>query len=61
MPDSAAAASLIKILSKYLGLKIDVEPLLHEAEKFEEKLKNLVRQSEEAKKTREKKEISYLG
>lgn len=61
MPDSAAAANIIKILDKYLGLKVDYEPLLKEAERFEANLKELVRKSEEAKKTSEKKEISYLG
>lgn len=61
LPDSAAAANIIKVLDKYLGLKVDYQPLLKEAERFESGLKELIRKSEEAKKTKEKKEISYLG
>jgi len=61
LPDSSAAANIIKILDKYLGLKVDYKPLIKESEKFESQLKGMVRKTEEAKKVKEKKEISYLG
>ncbi len=61
LPDSRAAANVIKILDKYLGLKINYEPLVKEAEKFEFRLKELIKKSEEAKKVKEKKDIPYLG
>ena len=61
MPDSGAAANIIKILDKYIGLKVDPKPLLKESEKFEGRLRDMVRKAEDAKKVKEKKEISYLG
>ncbi|MBN2421121.1 proteasome assembly chaperone family protein [Candidatus Woesearchaeota archaeon] len=61
MPDSKAAASVIKVLDKYLGLKIDPLPLEQEAEKFEGKLKALVEKSQEASEIQKKKQLSYMG
>lgn len=61
LPDSKAAANIIKALDKYLGLKVDPEPLLEQAVKFEEKLKGLLRKGEEAKEMSEAKKLSYVG
>ena len=60
-PDSKAAARVIEILDKYLGLKIDTEPLLKQAEKFEGKIKGLLQQSNIARSQQEKKTMSYVG
>jgi uncharacterized protein len=61
MPDSKAAAKIIEILDQYLGLKVDYKPLLKQAQKFEEKLKSLIEQGQEAVDTQEKKQMSYVG
>lgn len=60
MPDSKAAAKCVEVLNSYLGLKIDVKPLIKQAEKFEEKLKQLLEKT--AKMTKEqKKKLTYVG
>ena len=61
--DSKAAAKIIEILDKYLGLKVDYKPLLKAAERFEATLRTLVEKSKEAAggTKEEKKELSYLG
>jgi predicted ATP-grasp superfamily ATP-dependent carboligase len=61
MPDSKAASNIIKALDDYLGLKVDYKPLLRQAEEFEEKFKNIIKQSSIATKERDKKQMSYLG
>ena len=61
MPDSKAAAKIIKALDVYLGLKVDYEPLLEAAVKFEEKLKTFMTKSQEASDMQEKKKLSYVG
>lgn len=61
LPDSKAAAKVIEVLDKYLGLKVDYKPLLKEAEKFEEKVKSLIEKSQSAAQQLEKKQLSYLG
>lgn len=61
LPDNRAAAKLIGLLDKYLGLTIDVKPLLKHAKEFEEKLKGLLSGLTEAKALKEKKKISYTG
>ena len=63
MPDSKAAAALIEVLKKYLGLEIDTKPLIESAKQFEEKLKGILEQgmaAKEEKKTNDEK-LSYLG
>jgi len=60
MPDSKAAAQIIKVLDKYLGLKIPTEPLLAQAEKFEEKIKNIIDKTK-ATSTEQRKRMSYVG
>ena len=61
MPDSKAAADLILFLDKYMDLTIDPEPLIKQAEEFENKLKTLLSQAQEAQSDAEKKNLSYLG
>jgi uncharacterized protein len=61
LPDSSAAAKVIECLDKYLGLKVDTAPLLKQAEKFEEKLKNMLEQGQKATEAAEKKQLSYVG
>ena len=61
MPDSKAAAELIKALDKYLGLGIDYKPLLEQADTFERKLKGLMAKSKAAEELAQKKELSYVG
>jgi len=61
LPDSKAAAKVIEILDKYLGLKVDYKPLLSQAEKFEGKLKNLLMEGQKAQQISEKKKLSYVG
>ncbi len=61
MPDSNAAAQIIRSLDAYLGLKVDYKPLLQLAAKFEEKLRNIMAQSRQAEDLRDKKQMSYVG
>jgi len=61
LPDSKAAASVIKALDAYLGLKVDPKPLLKQAEEFEKKLKGLMEKSQEAHQIAKKKKLSYVG
>lgn len=61
LPDSKAAAKLIEILDKYMGMNVDYEPLLQTAEKFEEKLKGIMEQSQQAQEVKNTKDLSYLG
>lgn len=61
LPDSKAAAKVIEVLDKYLGLKVDYKPLLVQAEKFEEKLKDLLAGTNKAQKLSEEKRLSYVG
>lgn len=61
LPDSKAAANVIQILDKYLGLKVDYKPLLKQAEKVEGKIKDLLTKSQQVSKEKEKQELSYVG
>ncbi len=61
MPDSKAASNIIKALDSYLGLKVDYQPLLRQAEEFEQKFKNILKQSSTASKERDMKQMSYFG
>ena len=61
LPDSKAAAKIIEILDKYLGLKVNYKPLIETAEKFEEKLKNLMEQGQSAQAQKDKKMMNYVG
>jgi len=61
LPDSRAAAKVVEVLDKYLGLKVDYKPLLKKAKEFESKIKDLVKQSQNVKDVKAKKDLSYLG
>ncbi|MGM5482117.1 MAG: proteasome assembly chaperone family protein [Nanobdellota archaeon] len=60
-PDSKGAAELIKALDKVLNLKIDPEPLLESAKKFEKNFNKIIEQSQTAQKISKKKQLDYLG
>ena len=61
LPDSKAAAKIIKVLNEYLNLKLDITPLLKSAEEFEQKLRELMSRSQEAQQLQEDKRVSYIG
>ncbi len=61
LPDSKAAAEIIKALDKYLNLKVDYKPLIKRAEEFEEKLKELLWKGKKMTELQEKKRLDYLG
>jgi uncharacterized protein len=61
MPDSKAAASVVKFLDKYMGLDVDYQPLLEQAAQFEEKLKGMMAQSQQALTAADRKSMDYLG
>ena len=61
LPDSKAAAEVIKVLDKYLDLKVDYKPLLETAKQFENKLKEILQQSKQTIINRDKKALSYVG
>lgn len=63
LPDSRAAAKIIKVLDSYLGLKIDYKPLLKRAEEFEKRLKAILEQTKRALQTKAAKEqpTPYIG
>jgi uncharacterized protein len=61
LPDSKAAAKVVEVLDKYLGLKVDYKPLLVQAEKFEGKLKGILTEGQKAQQLSEKKKLSYVG
>ena len=61
LPDSKAAAQLLQVLDKFLGLNLDYKPLMQQAEKFEQKLKDLLLKSKETQDMQDKKKLSYVG
>lgn len=61
LPDSKAAARVIRALDAYLGLKVDATPLLAQAEKFESKIKGIMQKGQEAQEISEAKKMSYVG
>ncbi|MEA3514811.1 MAG: PAC2 family protein [Nanoarchaeota archaeon] len=61
LPDSSAAARSLEVLDKYLGLKVNVKPLVKQAEEFEQKLKGILMHSKEAQDMADKKKMSYVG
>ena len=60
LPDSRAAAKIIEVLDSYLKLKVDFKPLIKKAEDFESKIKQILLQTKDVTKQKEKKE-SYFG
>lgn len=61
MPDSKAAAEIIRALDAYVDLKVDPKPLLKQAVMFEEKLKGIMEKSRQAEETQEDKGLGYVG
>jgi len=61
LPDSKAAAEIIKVLDAYTGLNIDPKPLYKQAQMFEEKLKGIVQKQQAAEELQEEKKLSYVG
>lgn len=61
LPDSKASAEVVKALDKYLGLNVDYKPLLKTAEQFEAQLKELMSNTQQAVKERDKRQMSYVG
>ena len=61
LPDSRAAAKIIKLLDAYLNLKVDYKPLLEKAKEFEDKVQGLVEKAKVATKIQKKREPSYFG
>jgi len=61
LPDSKAAAMVITLLDKYIGLAINPKPLLKQAEQFEGKLKSLLDQGAKLTKEQQKKKPTYFG
>lgn len=61
LPDNKAAAKLIEILDKYLGLTIDYKPLIEKAKEFEGKLKGMFTSFAEAKAAKQSKHLGYTG
>jgi len=61
LPDSKAAATVVQFLDKYLGLEVDYQPLLAQAAEFEQKLKTVMTQTQQAFDAKERKSMDYLG
>ncbi len=60
LPDSRAAAKIIEVLDRYLGLKVDYKPLIKKAEEFEKKLKEMIEKSRSVSGQQESK-LPYFG
>ena len=60
LPDSKAAAEIIKALDAYTGLKVDPKPLMKQAAMFENKLKTIIEKGQKAEDTHQKKKLSYV-
>ncbi|MFP4401531.1 MAG: proteasome assembly chaperone family protein [Candidatus Woesearchaeota archaeon] len=61
LPDSKAAAQMITMLDKYLGLKVDPKPLLKTAEQFEDKIKKILGGHKQATEMKQQRQLDYLG
>lgn len=61
LPDSRAAANIMRVLDELLNLKVDVRPLLDKAEEFEEKIKDLLSKAKKATDTHQQKTQNYFG
>ncbi|MFW6378709.1 MAG: proteasome assembly chaperone family protein [Nanoarchaeota archaeon] len=61
MPDSSAAAKILEHLDKYIGFKLDTEPLYEQAKVFENKLSDIMQSTKKTESEAEKKQMSYLG
>ncbi len=61
LPDSKAAAKIIEVLDKYIGLKVDPKPLVQTAERFEKKLQELMEKSKVVTEEAKEKQMNYVG
>lgn len=61
LPDSRAAAKVIEVLDKYLGLKVEYKPLLEKAEKFEGKMKEIIEKTQAVSPQKDRKKLTYFG
>ena len=61
LPDSKAAAKIVEVLDKYLKLKVEIGPLMEQAQKFEQKLRGILKQGINAQKQKQEKSLSYVG
>ena len=66
LPDTEAAAEIIKVLDTYLGMNIDFKPLVDTARKFEVKLKEMMGKQKQVSQgfpgyKEEKNDLDYLG
>ncbi|MBI2109711.1 proteasome assembly chaperone family protein [Candidatus Woesearchaeota archaeon] len=61
LPDSRAAAKIIEILDRYLGLKVDFKPLINQAEKVEIKIKEILQKAQQSQATADTKKPTYFG
>ncbi len=61
LPDSKAAAKIIETLNEYLGLQLDIKPLMEMAIQLEKKLSGIIEKSKEAVEMRKNKHLSYVG
>jgi len=61
LPDSKASAKIIEAMNKYLNLEIDPKPLLDQAQKFEDKLNQILKQGVANQDQLKKKQLSYVG
>jgi len=61
LPDSKAAAEIIRAIDAYADLDVDPKPLLKQAMIFEEKLKGIVEKSRKAEEIQEDKGLGYVG
>lgn len=61
LPDSNAAAEIIKCLDKYLNLEVDYNPLYEQAKEFEAKIKEIMSKSKSAVSEQERSMLNYMG
>lgn len=61
LPDSKAAAKVIETLDKYLHLDVPYEPLLKQAQQFEERLKGVIDHQNRTKQLLSKADTNYVG
>ena len=61
LPDSKAAAEIVKALDAYTGLDVDPKPLLKQAQLFEQKLKGILQKSQQVEQANDDKKLSYVG
>ncbi|MAF36386.1 hypothetical protein CL622_04680, partial [archaeon] len=60
LPDSIAAARLIEVLDKRLGLDIDTKPLLKTAHKFEAKIRSMMEGAKHSQEAKQQKDLDYM-